>query len=104
MPERFLILERSFWLSGVLFGMQTFLLEGRRSNPFPLINPQEKFKQMMNYWLESNVCWRQQMNYNIFLCHKVVKLIRRYLEDVHGFVEEHYSMLCLKVHNYLSKC
>ncbi|KAI9181786.1 hypothetical protein LWI28_018567 [Acer negundo] len=30
---------------------------------------------------------RQQMNYNIFLRHKVVKLIRRYLEDVHGFVE-----------------
>ncbi|TXG64041.1 hypothetical protein EZV62_011035 [Acer yangbiense] len=27
------------------------------------------------------------MNYNIFLRHKVVKLIRRYLEDVHGFVE-----------------
>ncbi|GLT43039.1 hypothetical protein SLA2020_170140 [Shorea laevis] len=28
----------------------------------------------------------QQMNFNILLCHKVVKLIRRYLEDVHGFV------------------
>ncbi|KAL9415375.1 hypothetical protein AB3S75_043629 [Citrus x aurantiifolia] len=30
---------------------------------------------------------RQQMNHNILLRHKVVKLIRRYLEDVHGFVE-----------------
>uniref|UniRef100_A0A2P2LKK2 Aminoacyl-transfer RNA synthetases class-II family profile domain-containing protein n=1 Tax=Rhizophora mucronata TaxID=61149 RepID=A0A2P2LKK2_RHIMU len=30
---------------------------------------------------------RQQMNFNIQLRHKVVKLIRRYLEDVHGFVE-----------------
>ncbi|TKY60949.1 Aspartate--tRNA ligase [Spatholobus suberectus] len=30
---------------------------------------------------------RQQMNFNILLRHKVVKLIRRYLEDVHGFVE-----------------
>ncbi|KAH7518161.1 hypothetical protein FEM48_Zijuj09G0142400 [Ziziphus jujuba var. spinosa] len=30
---------------------------------------------------------RQQMNYNIMLRHKVVKLIRRYLEDVHDFVE-----------------
>ncbi|XP_057978113.1 aspartate--tRNA ligase, chloroplastic/mitochondrial isoform X1 [Malania oleifera] len=30
---------------------------------------------------------RQQMNSNIMLRHKVVKLIRRYLEDVHGFVE-----------------
>ncbi|KAG2704029.1 hypothetical protein I3760_06G164400 [Carya illinoinensis] len=30
---------------------------------------------------------RQQMNYNIMLRHKVVKLIRRYLEDTHGFVE-----------------
>ncbi|KAL5787980.1 hypothetical protein ACOSP7_004929 [Xanthoceras sorbifolium] len=30
---------------------------------------------------------RQEMNYNIYLRHKVVKLIRRYLEDVHGFVE-----------------
>lgn len=30
---------------------------------------------------------RQQMNSNILLRHKVVKLIRRYLEDVHGFVE-----------------
>ncbi|KAJ8769036.1 hypothetical protein K2173_024032 [Erythroxylum novogranatense] len=30
---------------------------------------------------------RQQMNNNIVLRHKVVKLIRRYLEDVHGFVE-----------------
>lgn len=27
------------------------------------------------------------MNFNIMLRHKVVKLIRRYLEDVHGFVE-----------------
>ncbi|RDX91112.1 Aspartate--tRNA ligase, chloroplastic/mitochondrial, partial [Mucuna pruriens] len=30
---------------------------------------------------------RQQMNFNILLRHKVVKLIRRHLEDVHGFVE-----------------
>ncbi|KAK7358264.1 hypothetical protein VNO77_00190 [Canavalia gladiata] len=30
---------------------------------------------------------RQQMNFNILLRHKVVKLIRRYLEDAHGFVE-----------------
>ncbi|KAG9132542.1 hypothetical protein Leryth_008467 [Lithospermum erythrorhizon] len=30
---------------------------------------------------------RPQMNTNIMLRHKVVKLIRRYLEDVHGFVE-----------------
>ncbi|KAA0044311.1 aspartate--tRNA ligase [Cucumis melo var. makuwa] len=30
---------------------------------------------------------RKQMNFNIMLRHKVVKLIRRYLEDVHGFVE-----------------
>ncbi|KAJ7946208.1 Aspartate--tRNA ligase [Quillaja saponaria] len=30
---------------------------------------------------------RQQMNFNILLRHKVVKLIRRYLEDTHGFVE-----------------
>ncbi|KAJ1436283.1 OB-fold nucleic acid binding domain, AA-tRNA synthetase-type [Sesbania bispinosa] len=30
---------------------------------------------------------RQQMNFNILLRHKVVKLIRRYLEDMHGFVE-----------------
>lgn len=30
---------------------------------------------------------RQQMNFNILLRHNVVKLIRRYLEDVHGFVE-----------------
>ncbi|KAL2342463.1 hypothetical protein Fmac_003748 [Flemingia macrophylla] len=30
---------------------------------------------------------RQQMNFNILLRHKVVKLIRRYLEDGHGFVE-----------------
>ena len=30
---------------------------------------------------------RHQMNANIILRHKVVKLIRRYLEDVHGFVE-----------------
>ena len=27
------------------------------------------------------------MNFNIMLRHNVVKLIRRYLEDVHGFVE-----------------
>ncbi|KGN52733.1 aspartate--tRNA ligase, chloroplastic/mitochondrial [Cucumis sativus] len=30
---------------------------------------------------------RKQMNFNIMLRHKVVKLLRRYLEDVHGFVE-----------------
>ncbi|KAA8545735.1 hypothetical protein F0562_020814 [Nyssa sinensis] len=30
---------------------------------------------------------RPQMNSNIMLRHRVVKLIRRYLEDVHGFVE-----------------
>ncbi|GMH23891.1 hypothetical protein Nepgr_025734 [Nepenthes gracilis] len=30
---------------------------------------------------------RHQMNSNIILRHRVVKLIRRYLEDVHGFVE-----------------
>ena len=30
---------------------------------------------------------RQQMNSNIMLRHRVVKLIRRYLEDLHGFVE-----------------
>ncbi|KAF5731867.1 aspartate--tRNA ligase mitochondrial [Tripterygium wilfordii] len=30
---------------------------------------------------------RQQMNFNIMLRHKVVKLIRRFLEDAHGFVE-----------------
>ncbi|KAL7185124.1 hypothetical protein ACSBR2_027122 [Camellia fascicularis] len=30
---------------------------------------------------------RPQMNSNIMLRHSVVKLIRRYLEDVHGFVE-----------------
>ena len=32
------------------------------------------------------------MNFNIMLRHKVVKLMRRYLEDVHGFVE---VQLCL---------
>lgn len=30
---------------------------------------------------------RQQMNSNIMLRHSVVKLIRRYLEDVHNFVD-----------------
>ncbi|KAE8008176.1 hypothetical protein FH972_004713 [Carpinus fangiana] len=30
---------------------------------------------------------RHQMNFNIMLRHKVVKLIRRYLEDTHAFVE-----------------
>ncbi|KAK4773979.1 hypothetical protein SAY87_028998 [Trapa incisa] len=30
---------------------------------------------------------RQQMHFNIILRHKVVKVIRRYLEDLHGFVE-----------------
>ncbi|XP_047150566.1 aspartate--tRNA ligase, chloroplastic/mitochondrial isoform X2 [Vigna umbellata] len=70
---------------------------------------------------------RQQMNFNILLRHKVVKLIRRYLEDVHGFVEietpilsrstpegardylvpsriQEHSMPCHKVLSYLSKC
>ncbi|OMO75282.1 Aspartyl/Asparaginyl-tRNA synthetase, class IIb [Corchorus capsularis] len=37
---------------------------------------------------------RQQMNFNIMLRHKVVKLIRRYLEDVHNFVEIETPMLC----------
>jgi aspartyl-tRNA synthetase len=32
---------------------------------------------------------RQQMSSNIMLRHRVVKLIRRYLEDVQGFVEVH---------------
>lgn len=27
------------------------------------------------------------MNFNILLRHKVAKLMRRYLEDIHGFVE-----------------
>lgn len=46
------------------------------------------------YFLQLPVCRyrcldlrRQQMNFNILLRHKVVKLIRRYLEDIHGFVE-----------------
>lgn len=30
---------------------------------------------------------RQQMHFNIILRHRVVKLMRRYLEDLHGFVE-----------------
>ncbi|KAK4791729.1 hypothetical protein SAY86_032142 [Trapa natans] len=30
---------------------------------------------------------RQQMHFNIILRHKVVKVMRRYLEDLHGFVE-----------------
>lgn len=30
---------------------------------------------------------RQQMNSNMLLRHNVVKLMRRYLEDIHGFVE-----------------
>ncbi|PKI69634.1 hypothetical protein CRG98_009989, partial [Punica granatum] len=30
---------------------------------------------------------RHQMHFNIMLRHRVVKLIRRYLEDLHGFVE-----------------
>lgn len=30
---------------------------------------------------------RQQMHSNMMLRHKVAKLIRRYLEDVHDFVE-----------------
>lgn len=37
---------------------------------------------------------RQQMNLNIKLRHNVVKLIRRYLEDVHGFVEIETPILC----------
>ncbi|KAK5842007.1 Aspartate--tRNA ligase [Gossypium arboreum] len=36
---------------------------------------------------------RQQMNFNIMLRHRVVKLIRRYLEDVHNFVEIETPML-----------
>ncbi|KAL4303945.1 hypothetical protein GQ457_10G023040 [Hibiscus cannabinus] len=36
---------------------------------------------------------RQQMNFNMMLRHKVVKLIRRYLEDVHKFVEIETPML-----------
>lgn len=34
------------------------------------------------------------MNFNIMLRHKVVKLLRRYLEDVHGFVE---VLSCLRL-------
>lgn len=41
---------------------------------------------------------RQQMNFNIMLRHKVVKLLRRYLEDVHDFVEVPSSEL-LNLHN-----
>ncbi|GMN52419.1 hypothetical protein TIFTF001_021558 [Ficus carica] len=37
---------------------------------------------------------RQQMNFNIMLRHKVVKLLRRYLEDVHDFVEIETPILC----------
>ncbi|PSS19268.1 Aspartate--tRNA ligase, partial [Actinidia chinensis var. chinensis] len=37
---------------------------------------------------------RPQMNSNIMLRHRVVKLIRRYLEDVHGFVEVETPILC----------
>ncbi|PSS26153.1 Aspartate--tRNA ligase [Actinidia chinensis var. chinensis] len=37
---------------------------------------------------------RSQMNANIMLRHRVVKLIRRYLEDVHGFVEVETPILC----------
>ncbi|MBA0677138.1 hypothetical protein Goari_018559 [Gossypium aridum] len=36
---------------------------------------------------------RQQMNFNIMLRHRVVKLIRRYLEDIHNFVEIETPML-----------
>ncbi|XVF00645.1 hypothetical protein REPUB_Repub04eG0018900 [Reevesia pubescens] len=36
---------------------------------------------------------RQQMNFNMMLRHRVVKLIRRYLEDVHNFVEIETPML-----------
>ncbi|KAJ1437901.1 OB-fold nucleic acid binding domain, AA-tRNA synthetase-type [Sesbania bispinosa] len=39
---------------------------------------------------------RQQMNFNILLRHKVVKLIRRYLENMHGFVEVLSSRLKLQ--------
>lgn len=38
------------------------------------------------------------MNFNIMLRHKVVKLLRRYLEDVHDFVEVPSSEL-LNLHN-----
>ncbi|KAL9270639.1 Aspartate--tRNA ligase, chloroplastic/mitochondrial-like protein [Drosera capensis] len=37
---------------------------------------------------------RHQMNSNILLRHKVVKLIRRYLEDAHNFVEIETPILC----------
>ncbi|KAK9749091.1 hypothetical protein RND81_02G102000 [Saponaria officinalis] len=36
---------------------------------------------------------RQQMHSNIMLRHRVMKLLRRYLEDVHGFVEIETPML-----------
>ncbi|PNX72725.1 aspartyl-tRNA synthetase, partial [Trifolium pratense] len=39
---------------------------------------------------------RQQMSSNILLRHKVVKLMRRYLEDLHGFVEVLSSRLKLQ--------
>lgn len=70
---------------------------------------------------------RKRMNSNIVLRSEVVKLIRRYLEDVHGFIEfetpilsrstpegardflvpsrvQEHSMLCLRVHSCLSRC
>ncbi|KAL1812069.1 hypothetical protein ACET3Z_022134 [Daucus carota] len=37
---------------------------------------------------------RPQMNANIMLRHQVVKFIRRYLEDLHGFVEIETPILC----------
>ncbi|CAN6459395.1 unnamed protein product [Victoria cruziana] len=37
---------------------------------------------------------RQQMNSNLILRHNVVKVIRRYLEDVHSFVEVETPILC----------
>ncbi|KAF3787793.1 Aspartate--tRNA ligase [Nymphaea thermarum] len=37
---------------------------------------------------------RQQMNSNLILRHNVVKVIRRYLEDAHGFVEVETPILC----------
>ncbi|WCJ18587.1 Aspartate--tRNA(Asp/Asn) ligase [Euphorbia peplus] len=37
---------------------------------------------------------RQQMNVNMMLRHRVVKLIRRYLEDEYGFVEIETPILC----------
>lgn len=40
------------------------------------------------------------MHSNIMLRHKVVKLIRRHLEDAHGFVEVHSDTRCLVVFEF----